>query len=444
MSTWRGFAGSGLDLGPEAADMDVDEAPVAEVVVAPDPLEELLTREDLACISGELAEQEELGAGEVHLLTAPAHDTGLGEDLEVAELELDEPPARSDAGPAQQSPDACRELFRLERLGDIVVRAGLEAGDDVVGVGAGRHHDDRHRALSCAARDSTRNHPSRQHDVDDEQVERVGDQSGCWSSSASSPRAGLLDLVALVLERRGASRCGFVRRLRRAALCGPWPLFSLKFGGYGYQQILMTWNSTFRAANSGTVELWALSSKVSCARSRSDALATRQAYRERCRGVRGVGRAGRGCGPRPRSIVSCCGAIWPTWRRAGTPGAPSPAKPRLVRCYFAWLRRHDLIAVDPSRRLSAPSARHAFPGCSAAGARRVVGALASKGRIPSELCRSQITRRRRAGAPLRQWPTGGGAAAGSSLGDLDSKNRSVTVWGKGDKQRRVPMSFAAA
>ena len=32
---------------------------------------------------------------------------------------------------------------------------------------------------------------------------------------------------------------------------------------------------------------------------------------------------------------------------------------------------------------------------------------------------------------------------GLSLGDLDLKNRSVTVWGKGGKQRRVPMSCAA-
>jgi site-specific recombinase XerD len=33
---------------------------------------------------------------------------------------------------------------------------------------------------------------------------------------------------------------------------------------------------------------------------------------------------------------------------------------------------------------------------------------------------------------------------GLGLSDLDLSNRSVTVWGKGDKQRRVPMSCAAA
>ena len=32
---------------------------------------------------------------------------------------------------------------------------------------------------------------------------------------------------------------------------------------------------------------------------------------------------------------------------------------------------------------------------------------------------------------------------GLAIGDVDLKTRSVTVWGKGGKQRRVPMSLAA-
>ena len=70
--------------------MDIDKAPVAEVVVAPDPLQELLAGQDLACVSGELAKKEELGAGQVDLLAVAAYDARLGEDLEVTELELHE------------------------------------------------------------------------------------------------------------------------------------------------------------------------------------------------------------------------------------------------------------------------------------------------------------------------------------------------------------------
>ena len=39
--------------------------------------------------------------------------------------------------------------FGRERLGEVVVGAGLEAGDDVVGVVAGRDHDDRHVARAA-------------------------------------------------------------------------------------------------------------------------------------------------------------------------------------------------------------------------------------------------------------------------------------------------------
>ncbi len=36
-------------------------------------------------------------------------------------------------------------------------------------------------------------------------------------------------------------------------------------------------------------------------------------------------------------------------------------KAAAIRCYFAWLRRHDLVAVDPSRRLSAPVGEARLP-----------------------------------------------------------------------------------
>src|ERR1700733_4817598 len=55
--------GGGLHLGPQAADVDVDQPPVAEVVVAPDPVEQLLAGQHLVRVGGELAQEAELGAG---------------------------------------------------------------------------------------------------------------------------------------------------------------------------------------------------------------------------------------------------------------------------------------------------------------------------------------------------------------------------------------------
>ena len=75
-----------LDLRPEAANMDVDEPTVAEVAVAPDPVEQDLTTEDLAGVTGQLDEQPELGLGQVDFLAGERDPSLVGEDLEVAEV----------------------------------------------------------------------------------------------------------------------------------------------------------------------------------------------------------------------------------------------------------------------------------------------------------------------------------------------------------------------
>jgi hypothetical protein len=47
-------------------------------------------------------------------------------------------------GPAQPGPDPRDQLFRLERLDDVVIRAGLESQNHIYSVALGREHDDRH------------------------------------------------------------------------------------------------------------------------------------------------------------------------------------------------------------------------------------------------------------------------------------------------------------
>src|ERR1700677_2640577 len=60
-----GHRGIHLDLGAQAPDVHVDQAPVAEVVVAPDPVEQLLTAEHLVGAGGQLAQQAGVGSGAV-------------------------------------------------------------------------------------------------------------------------------------------------------------------------------------------------------------------------------------------------------------------------------------------------------------------------------------------------------------------------------------------
>jgi integrase/recombinase XerC len=116
-------------------------------------------------------------------------------------------------------------------------------------------------------------------------------------------------------------------------------------------------------------------------------------------------------------------------------------KAAALRCYFAWLQRSEAIQVDPARRLGAPT---------------------GGSRLPRVLERAEMAAI--LDTPARAGPTGeGGLEAavavrdhavlellygcglrvaelcGLDTGDLDLVDRTVTVVGKGNKQRRIPM-----
>jgi site-specific recombinase XerD len=122
-------------------------------------------------------------------------------------------------------------------------------------------------------------------------------------------------------------------------------------------------------------------------------------------------------------------------------------KAAALRCYFSWSARRGDIAVDPARRLSAP---------------------AGGARLPRVLDRGELTTMldspgaAHGPGPRRPEPQGAGPEAirarddavlellygcglrvselcGLDRGDIDLKSRMVTVWGKGGRQRRVPM-----
>ncbi len=117
-------------------------------------------------------------------------------------------------------------------------------------------------------------------------------------------------------------------------------------------------------------------------------------------------------------------------------------KAAALRRYFAWLRRRELIANDPSRRLSAPSGEARLPRVLSPSELAVLlepspdGVRATS--APPIAARDDALLELLYGSGLRV-----AELCGLGLSDVDLPGRSVTVWGKGGKQRRVPMSGPA-
>ncbi|MFM8648403.1 MAG: tyrosine-type recombinase/integrase [Actinomycetota bacterium] len=115
-------------------------------------------------------------------------------------------------------------------------------------------------------------------------------------------------------------------------------------------------------------------------------------------------------------------------------------KASALRRYFAWARRTGLVDTDPSLGLRAPTGEGRLP--------RVLD-----GRELHELLepdavdeRTPLWRRRRDDAMLEVLYGSGlrvSELCGLDIDGVDLRRGVVTVWGKGGKERRVPMSQAA-
>ncbi|MEQ8840921.1 MAG: tyrosine-type recombinase/integrase [Acidimicrobiales bacterium] len=115
-------------------------------------------------------------------------------------------------------------------------------------------------------------------------------------------------------------------------------------------------------------------------------------------------------------------------------------KASVLRRYFHWAQRSGRIEHDPSASLSAPRGTATLP--------RVLTAAELDGLVdggPRSDDRPEIELRDRAvvellyGSGLRV-----SELCGLCRGDLSGPVGTISVWGKGDKQRRVPISEPAA
>jgi integrase/recombinase XerC len=116
-------------------------------------------------------------------------------------------------------------------------------------------------------------------------------------------------------------------------------------------------------------------------------------------------------------------------------------KAAALRRYFRWLSRVGSIAVDPSARLSAPKGDARLPHVLAASELDVLFS-APPGGSPTDdavALRDVAVVELLYGSGLRV-----GELCALRPGDIDVRRRIVVVWGKGSKQRQVPMTPPSA
>ena len=136
---------AGLGLAPQVADVDVERVRGEAEVVAPDALEDDRPRQHLARVEQEQLEQRELGARQLDPLLSARDLARARVELEVGEAERVAARAVV-AGTTQQRPHARQQLLERERLGQVVVGAGVEPFDPVLDLRARGQHQHRQPA----------------------------------------------------------------------------------------------------------------------------------------------------------------------------------------------------------------------------------------------------------------------------------------------------------
>ena len=142
-----------LDLLAQRADQHAQVLRLIDRVRAPDGLEDGAVGQHPAGMLRQERQQLEFLRRQPHFFAVPEHPESLAVDDQVAAHDrlarrrrrLDAPQRRADAG---------QQLLGAERLGDVVVGAGVERAHLVAFGAARREHQDRHaRRLAHAAAD---------------------------------------------------------------------------------------------------------------------------------------------------------------------------------------------------------------------------------------------------------------------------------------------------
>ncbi len=110
-----------VDLLAQVADVELDDVRVAAEVVAPHPVEDLRLRQHPARVEHQVAQQVELGRGELHEFLAAVHLAGVLVHDQVTDRDRVTGRLVGQSGASHQATQPGEHLLHAERLGDVVV-----------------------------------------------------------------------------------------------------------------------------------------------------------------------------------------------------------------------------------------------------------------------------------------------------------------------------------
>ena len=191
-------AAAAIDLGPETADVRLDDVRLRIEVILPHLFEQHLSRHHTALAAHEEFEQPKFARLQVDVLGAAPDGAGDQIHLEIAGLQDGRP--RPERRPPRERGEPRHQLLEGEWLDEVVVAARLESVDPVVDAGkVGQKEHRRRHALRPHQRDDGQAVELRQHAVKDEHIEAIA-------------RGPLESLAPVTRDRRLVPACFEPRR----------------------------------------------------------------------------------------------------------------------------------------------------------------------------------------------------------------------------------------